>query len=285
MSDKDSPRCVAELAGAELGVFLRGRRDALRLTVPTVADRARMGATTLRKLENGETQLTSLAVVSGLARALCMSPYELVVKTVRGQDVDPMKEGGPKAQGSLGDRIGLARSVTGWHVEEAARRVGVGIGTLRGLEAGKYLPSVPLLLKIAHGLQTSMTRLLVLAMRDFEAWEQREREQGKVWRPPGTVSKSPGSLTVPAWARQIREVRKGHGRSQEETARQAGISSGYLCSLELGRSDPVGDVVRLVVGLADALGLPREELWMTALRGHESELPGAMQPATVDGGS
>jgi transcriptional regulator with XRE-family HTH domain len=73
----------------------------------------------------------------------------------------------------------------------------------------------------------------------------------------------PAEVPMGVWLRRWRHKRQ---KSLRVVAGLSGVSPTYLCSLERGYRPMPTTGIRLTVRLADALGLPREELLLMLIR-------------------
>lgn len=78
----------------------------------------------------------------------------------------------------------------------------------------------------------------------------------------------PVEVSMGVWLRRWRHKRQ---KSLRVVAGLSGVSPTYLCSLERGCRPIPTTGIRLVVRLADALGLPREELLAMLIREAERQ--------------
>ena len=78
----------------------------------------------------------------------------------------------------------------------------------------------------------------------------------------------PAEVRMGVWLRRWRHKRQ---KSLRVVAGLSGVSATYLCSLERGSRPMPTTGIRLTVRLADALGVPREELLSMLIREAEMQ--------------
>ncbi|SFQ63555.1 helix-turn-helix domain-containing protein [Amycolatopsis rubida] len=200
-------RAVDERARA-VGRFLLARRRELGLTQRAVAFRAGMSQNSVLRFEKGLWPVRSLSMTAALAKALEVNSYGLVVMVANGGEEIDRDVHLPSVMGRLahsgvcrahepeclGELVFLLRVSARLGCASTARNAELHAATWEKLERGRYLPSIPVLERIAGSLgrdaEEYRVPLLVLAMRD-QLRRQYYAARGQRWFPHWT---RPGSL-------------------------------------------------------------------------------------------
>jgi transcriptional regulator with XRE-family HTH domain len=153
-------------AALQLAQAARALRIEHGWTIEEVAERSDLEPRHVQLVESGKSNPT-LATLLRLARGLG-TPLESLVAGLSGmgQRREPphgRPEASPAAGGSTAcaHHVKVARLARGWSQADLAKRVGLSVGAIQGLELGKKSPTVRTLDAIAEALGVQTWTLLV----------------------------------------------------------------------------------------------------------------------------
>ncbi|SFQ63570.1 helix-turn-helix domain-containing protein [Amycolatopsis rubida] len=180
--------------------FLWLRRLEVNRTQHEAAALAGVNKTTFGRLERGERPVRQLGVVAGLANALDVSPYALLLRVAgtagppsprkpRKSFVDELcgfGTSGTEAPKCLAQLLFSMRMRARKLAREAAEDAGVNPSTWGQTELGQSYPSIPVLVRMGYAVGGDVPfyrrHLLIVAMRDHVQREECAR-RGVSWDP------------------------------------------------------------------------------------------------------
>lgn len=150
----------------------------------------------------------------------------------------------------IGERVKTVRTNHGWSQAQLARRLDVATeASVYRLEAGRSLPSLPLLLRLTAVLAVSIDYLLGLVDASTPVSQPPSRAYAK----HDVSERAFASIDVAqVFGTNLRRLRLQRGWSQSELARRLDVGAAHVNRIEAGAKPPSLRLIIAVAQLFDA---------------------------------